>query len=441
MQKIVLNDDQINYINASRFKLKQAADFLKVSLPTMALLAKTYNLNIDRDRRTYKPNDNYFKTWSNEMAYFLGLIAGDGHVRKQNNMLILNLKKSDEHIIYSLKSALQYDGPIYTINKKDGQTQASLTVCSKEIVKDLNDLGLSGEKTYNFDWIKDIPEIYVSHFVRGLFCADGCLHLNEEKENFILNIVGTYKLTENIKNYYNRININNSGYLYPNQNVQVLYFNGKYNALQFLDWIYTDSTPETRLERKYELYLKLKNNICAEEKKFNNSKINKEMANKIRSIYSTGATVKSISNELNVSESIIHDVVLNRSWVDTSYTPLRKKQDTILITHNNQTKSIKEWSEDTCLPYSTVDRRYREFQAGKISLDQVFHDGEKRLNLGKTQSERDIKAFELAKNLRMDYKNGLVGKALYEKYNVPKSRAMDLIANRTCKEDNVWWKN
>jgi LAGLIDADG-like domain len=407
----------------------------------MALLAKTYNLNIDKDQRTYKPNDNYFKTWSNEMAYFLGLIAGDGHVRKQNNMLILNLKKSDEHIIYSLKSALQYDGPIYTINKKDGQTQASLTVCSKEIVSDLNALGLSGDKTYDLDWIKDMPEKYVSHFTRGLFCADGCVFINEEKNNFSASIVGTYKLTENIKHFYENFIGYSCGHLNERGAVQYLEFNGKYNALQFLDWIYTDSTPGTRLERKYELYLKLKNDICAEEKTFNNSKINKEMANKIRSIYSTGATVKSISNELNVSESIIHDVVLNRSWVDTSYAPLRKKQDTILITHNNQTKSIKEWSEDTCLPYSTVDRRYREFQAGKISLDQVFHDGEKRLNLGKTQSERDIKAFELAKNLRMDYKNGLVGKTLYEKYNVPKSRAMDLIANRTCKEDNVWWKN
>jgi len=440
VQKINLTQEQIDYINSSNLFFREAKEYLKVSKTTMWVLVKNYNLKLNKDHRKYKPNDNYFKIWSNEMAYFLGLIAADGHIRKQNSLLTISLQEKDKQVVENLRLALNYDGFLYKMNKKDGQPQFCLSVTSKEIINDLINLGLSGNKTFDLDWINGMDEQYISHFVRGVFDGDGCIHINEGKGNFIATIVGTYKLTENIKTKYNEISKVKSGHLAKKGKVQCLVFNGKYNALEFLDWIYTNSTPETRLERKHDLYLELKE-FCKEDQTPNNSIINQSIANTIRDIHQSGNTVKAISDELNLSEHIVHDVVQNRTWSDSNYTLKRKKQDTILITYNNQSKSIKGWSVETGLPYSTIDRRYREFQAGKISLDQVFHNDEKRLNLGKTQSERDIRAYELAKNLRADYKNGLIGKALYEKYNIPKSRAMDLIANRTCKEEIVWWKN
>jgi len=435
MQKITLTQSEINTIVSGNFTKKQIKEYLNISWPTVKLLCKDYNINPNLDQRTYKPNDNYFKNWSNEMAYFLGLIAADGHVRKQNNLLMLNLKKTDEKIIQNLKEALQYDGPLYTINKKDGQTQCCLTVCSKEIVKDLNELGLNGNKTFDFDWVVGMPDKYLSHFIRGVFDADGCTHLNTIKNNYSVNIVGTYKLTKNVKEFYNKFCNSNSGSLQVNQNVQVLYFNGRYNALAFLDWIYTDSTQSTRLERKHELYLKLKNTICQEEKLPNNSKITQEIAEKLREAHQNGLTAKSISEMFNISEYIVYDVIQNRTWTNDTYVPRHIKSQTISITYNNKTQSIKEWSNELGIPYSTIDRRYR----ANLPIDQVMCQEE--LPKTKTkQSEKDKNSYILARNLREDYKNGLQGKSLYEKYNVPKSRAMDILANRTCKDENVWWK-
>ena len=435
MKQISLTQSQIDTIVRGNFSRSKIKEYLNISWPTVKVICKKYNIIPDLDRRTYKPNDNYFKIWSEEMAYFLGLIAADGHVRRQNNFLMLSLKKTDEKIIENLKEALQYSGPLYTINKKDGQTQCCLTVCSKEIVTDLNNLGLSGNKTFDFDWINGMEDKYVSHFVRGMFDGDGCIYINEKKGNFETTIIGTDKLTENIKNKYDLFSKKYSGHLAKRGKVQSLDFNGKYNALAFLDWIYTNSTQSTRLERKYELYLKLKNTICEEEKPNNNAHIDQDTANKIREIYSTGVTVKEISNQLDISESIIHDVTSNRTWTDPTYTPGKKKQDTISITYNNKTQSIKEWSNELGIPYSTIDRRYRE----NLPIDQVMSTKELPKTKS-TQSEKDKKAYELAHNLRTDYKNGSQGKSLYEKYNVPKSRAMDILANRTCKDENVWWK-
>ena len=287
-----------------------------------------------------------------------------------------------------------------------------------------------------YDFIPNIL-IFIIVKVKPLFKSiyyyyiiNGCLYIYR---HFVNSTDGINM--QNIKNKYDLFSKKYSGHLAKRGKVQSLDFNGKYNALAFLDWIYTNSTQSTRLERKYELYLKLKNTICEEEKPNNNAHIDQDTANKIREIYSTGVTVKEISNQLDISESIIHDVTSNRTWTDPTYTPGKKKQDTISITYNNKTQSIKEWSNELGIPYSTIDRRYRE----NLPIDQVMSTKELPKTKS-TQSEKDKKAYELAHNLRTDYKNGSQGKSLYEKYNVPKSRAMDILANRTCKDENVWWK-
>jgi predicted transcriptional regulator len=437
MQRKTLTQSQIDEINSKNLSKKEISEYLKVSMPTVSLLCKEYNLSHNADKRKYKPNDNYFKTWSNEMAYFLGLLVADGHVRKQNNIIMLNLKKTDEAIIQNLKEAIEYHGPIYTINKKDGQPQACLTVSSKEMVKDLNGLGLSGNKTYDFDWIKDIPDEFVSDFVRGVFDGDGCVYINTIKKNYTVNLVGTYKLTENIKKIFNNLYSNNFGHLQKNKNVQILIFNGRYNALSFLNWIYTNSTQSTRLGRKYDLYLQLRDRICETEQSPNNSHISQEIANEIRNEKFTHLASKEIALELGISEHIVNDVRSNRTWIDNSFNTKKKTKNTILITYNNKTQTIKEWSEELGIPYSTIDRRLR----AKLPPEQVLSVEE--LPKTKTkQSEKDKLAYELAFNLRTDYKNGLKGKVLYEqKYGIKKSRYIDIIGNRTCKEDNVWWQN
>ena len=437
MQQITLTQSQIDEIKSNKYTKSQIKEYLKISFPTVDVVCNKHGITPSRDQRKYKPNDDYFKTWSAEMAYFLGLIAADGHVSHKNNLLMINLKQTDHQIIENLKNALAYDGPIYTINKKDGQPQSCLTVSSKEITKDLNNLGLSGNKTYDLDWVVGIPDEFVSHFVRGVFDGDGCTHLNTEKQNYCSTIVGTFKLTENIKKNYEIYSEKKSGYLNKRGAVQYLEFNGRYNALAFLNWIYTDSTQSTRLSRKYDLYLQLKDTICAEEQVPNNSHINQKIANEIRSDQHRESTSKEIANKLAISEHIVNDVKSNRTWIDESYKP-NPSTNTILITHNNQCKTIQEWSNELGIPKTTIDRRYRL----GLSSDQILDNSGKRLSLGKTQSEKDLHAYELAFNLRTDYKNGLKGKALYEeKYGIKKSRYIDIIGNRTCKEAEVWWQN
>lgn len=189
-------------------------------------------------------------------------------------------------------------------------------------------------------------------------------------------------------------------------------------------------------EASEKLVGELKGTNHAPGKLSNNQKYTQSEIKSARDIYvSEGKTVKEVAQITGISEVVLYDAFAGKTYKDPTYTPQKKKQDTISITYNNKTQSIKEWSNELGIPLSTLDRRYR----ANLPIDQVMCQEE--LPKTKTkQSEKDKKAYELAHNLRTDYKNGSQGKSLYEKYNVPKSRAMDILANRTCKDENVWWK-
>ena len=44
-------------------------------------------------KRKYNITENYFKTWSNNMAYILGFIAADGVIQKKINVLVYHKRK------------------------------------------------------------------------------------------------------------------------------------------------------------------------------------------------------------------------------------------------------------------------------------------------------------------------------------------------------------
>lgn len=389
------------------------------------------------DNRTYSLNDFYFATLSEKSAYYLGFIAADGHITNfdnKMNYLIINIIKSDEEILTRFKKEISYTGKIYFTPKKNGQDQSAIRVCSNQFKKDINNYFNTANKTYNLEWCKNIPLEFLIHFIRGYFDGDGCVHFNNLKGQYSASIVGTENFLLELKKFYNKSNNTTDGSIKNNGTYTNLYFSGKYAAKTFLDWLYKDSTEETRLSRKYQKYLELAEYVGDDPKPYNNQKIDQEVANNIRSLHQT-ISAKDISSQLDVPLSTIYDVLSNRTWFDENYEYKKTNQDVIYLTYKEKTLSLSEWSEDLNIPKSTLDRRYRQ----GLSLDQIFST-DKRLNLGKQKSEKDLESFKIANIVREDYKNGLIGKSNYEKHNIPKSRYIDLIGNRTCKEENVWWK-
>ena len=389
------------------------------------------------DNRKYKVNDDYFKNINPKSAYYLGFIAADGHITNydhKTNHLIINILASDRNILDNLKNDLQYEGKIYKVNKSNGQPQVSIRICSDIIKEDVNKYINTNNKTYDLNWCKNIPDDLIRHFIRGYFDGDGCVHFNKEKGHYSASLVGTENFMYNLQIFYNLNNNNQDGSIKNYENYTNLVFGGKYVSKKFLDWIYEDSSEDTRLLRKYKKYLELSEYIGDGDKPYNNQKINFELASKIRNMNKIKSSTL-ISQELNIPLTTIYDVLSNRTWFDIEYKYNRIKQDKIYLTYEDKTFSLSEWSNELNIPKSTIDRRYRK----GLPIEQILSI-DKRLKLGKQKNIKDLDKRVVAQNIRLDYKNGIIGKCNYEKYNINKSQYIDIILNRTFKGVDVWWK-
>jgi hypothetical protein len=390
-----------------------------------------------KDLRKYSLDENYFSKLNDVSAYFLGFIAADGHItnyENKKNYLIINIIESDKEILERIKLKLSYDGKIYITPKNNGQTQVSIRICSNILKSNINEYINTNNKTFDLRWCKNISDDLIISFIRGYFDGDGCVHFNKEKSSYSASLVGTENFLFGLKKYYNLSTNSEDGSIKVYDTYSHLVFGGKYVSKKFLDWLYKDSTEETRLSRKYQKYLELAEYVGEDPKPHNNQKIDQEVANTIRTLHQT-LSPKDISLRLDTALSTIYDVLSNRTWFDENYVYQKSNQETIYLTYNDKTLSLSDWSKEVDIPKSTLDRRYRQ----RLSVEQIFST-DKRLNLGKQKSEKDLESYKIAKIVRDDYKNGIVGKSNYEKHNIPKSRYIDLIGNRTCKEEIVWWK-
>ncbi|EMK2597174.1 hypothetical protein V8U20_004190 [Bacillus cereus] len=193
-------------------------------------------------KREYDITENYFKTWSNNMAYILGFIAADGAIPKENQCVSISQKES--YILEDIKKELKTNQPLYQ-NKKTGVYM--LNINSKTIKDDLMNIhGIRPCKSFNIEF-PFVPEEYLHRFVRGYFDGDG--HVNSHKY-FVSFVGGSY----NFMNSFKDILENNKFQLsFVDKEKQYrIYLSGKNNVNKFSQWIYKNKG--LHLKRKYNIF-------------------------------------------------------------------------------------------------------------------------------------------------------------------------------------------
>ena len=105
---------------------------------------------------------------------------------------------------------------------------------------------------------ENLPEEYEKDFIRGIFDGDGSI---SKPSCPSINFVGTKSLMDSLRNIFHKncsIKLKLKNTLPPlcktSENVALIGYSGK-NAFKVLDWLYSRSTIETRLDRKYERYI------------------------------------------------------------------------------------------------------------------------------------------------------------------------------------------
>lgn len=120
--------------------------------------------------RKYNINQDYFKTWSHNMAYILGLWFADGCIYG-GKMFDITLHKKDKYILKKIAEELKYEGNLYDyVDKQASRINFSCVVIYNDIV------ALGGkERKSNDIKFPIIPNEFLPDFIRGYFDGDGCI--------------------------------------------------------------------------------------------------------------------------------------------------------------------------------------------------------------------------------------------------------------------------
>jgi hypothetical protein len=146
--------------------------------------------------RKYNITESFFENtnqWGEEQSYLFGFIMGDGHNNIRLGTLSIILAEKDKEHLLKLNSLIQNSELQYIDNEKyrkkykmNRQNQYRMMVYSRKVSNDLLNLGIVNNKTIECHIPIFLTDENMRHFFRGLFDADGCFCLSNNRLNFKL---------------------------------------------------------------------------------------------------------------------------------------------------------------------------------------------------------------------------------------------------------------
>lgn len=156
-----------------RFSKKDIDFWCRQNSIPVTLLSNDEKSVVNR-RKVWKHqiNEDYFKTWSHNMAYIFGLWCADGCICNGRRFDI-TLKKKDSYLLRQIAKELGFDGSVRDYHNN----QASRIEFSNKII--YNDIVALGgcerkSKVLEFPYV---PDEYLNDYIRGYFDGDGCIML------------------------------------------------------------------------------------------------------------------------------------------------------------------------------------------------------------------------------------------------------------------------
>ena len=135
--------------------------------------------------KPYAVNEEFFKTFTPEMLWVLGLLYTDGHM--DQNRAKFSLTSVDHDMLEQVRQLLGFEGSLKRVNNIS--VAKRLEICRKSICNDLLQLGVYPAKTFSLTW-PQVPKYLTRHFVRGCWDGDGGFSLGKDGNTLCANFTG-----------------------------------------------------------------------------------------------------------------------------------------------------------------------------------------------------------------------------------------------------------
>jgi predicted DNA-binding protein YlxM (UPF0122 family) len=202
----------------------------------------------------YKINENFFHHWSKEMAYVLGLLLTDGNIGTDNAQVSIGMKEG--YLLENIKKILKSEHPVKYSKSKDIYF---FGFCRKKMSDRLFELGITPNKSMKVNF-PDVPDQFLSHFIRGVFDGDGSVFFDPRRKEYPLRVSFTSGSRAFITTLERKLHLHaglSKRTIYKRLQKRMSYYI-RYchkDSLKFFDYIYEGADESMRLERKYLKFL------------------------------------------------------------------------------------------------------------------------------------------------------------------------------------------
>ena len=174
-----ITDEDIIRLYKSGLSDKELSSIIGLTNRAIRNVINKHGIQLNGVPRKHKVNEHFFKDWTHEMAWVLGMFITDGCVHKGTQTISFSQK--DETILKEIANYMDADyvlaptGPTRTV--------PTLLINSKIIKNDLQNLGITSKKSLTVPF-PEVPEEFLPSFIRGVIDGDGWV----QKRGNVMNI-------------------------------------------------------------------------------------------------------------------------------------------------------------------------------------------------------------------------------------------------------------
>ena len=202
----------------------------------------------------YEINEDFFHNWSKEMAYILGLILTDGNIGTEDDRISITMK--DVEVLEKVKRKLESNHPIKYTEANDIY---QFRFAREKMSDRLREIGITKKKSLIVEF-PEVPDEFLSHFIRGVFDGDGSVFFEPRSKKSPLRvsfISGSKTFMTTLENMLHLHAGLSERTIYETHRKNVSYYirYGHNDSLKFFDYIYAKADESLWLERKHQKFL------------------------------------------------------------------------------------------------------------------------------------------------------------------------------------------
>lgn len=240
MKKIVLTDIQKENIKQSLLNKKTLTELsleMKISKETLGKIAREIMGESFSFKRKSYLNEKYFDSIETpEQAYWLGFLAADGYIVK--NEINIQLQKQDKTHLKKFSEAINGNLTVRDINGKNNFgtsfSHHRVSFKSNYMVESLGKKGICPTKSLTLKYPHFLENNLQSFWIIGYLDGDGCISKNKNKMRIIF--TGTEDVLVGIKNFLSSKNVISKEHRCENTFKLQVENNISYNFLKLMNY-------------------------------------------------------------------------------------------------------------------------------------------------------------------------------------------------------------